>query len=113
MMTAKERRNTSWCSQVRHSRTTRLQHHQLLAPNWHQTERAADHPQTLTVTTRWSLLVVEPPATTVTTADLNTAMRVNRRAPKTLTRAERTATTRLTRPRRLTKLARRVRRTRR
>jgi hypothetical protein len=36
-------------------------------PNWHQTERAANRPQTLKVTTRWSLLVVEPPATTVTT----------------------------------------------
>jgi hypothetical protein len=100
-MTTKERRNTSWCSQVRQSRTTRLQHHLLLAPNWHQTERAAVRLQTLTVTTRWSLLVVEPPATTVMTADLNTAMTVNRRAPKTLTRAERT------------KLAQRVRKTRR
>jgi hypothetical protein len=69
---------------------TRLQHHLLLAPNWHQTERAAVRPQTLTVTTRWSLLVVEPSATTVTTADLNTAMTVNRRASKTLTRAKRT-----------------------
>jgi hypothetical protein len=100
-MTAKERRNTSWCSQVRQSWTTCLQHHLLLAPNWHQTERAAVCPQTLTVTTQWSLLVVEPPATTVTTAYLNTAMTVNRRAPKTLTRAEQT------------KLAQRMRRTRR